>query len=108
MSKGILNEKINCDLTKFPAIVYLAFIFLISRIPFINLGFRIPLHYMLAQSYSPTRIETVSKNKLLDEQTENPGLESLKEWKSWQYVLLLAMVIIELSLYQFFKDSFKP
>ena len=29
----------DCDLTKFPAIVYLAIIFLISRITFINLGF---------------------------------------------------------------------
>ncbi|MFU8767692.1 MAG: hypothetical protein ACNA7I_08550 [Candidatus Methanoperedens sp.] len=29
----------ECDFTKFPAIFYLAVIFLISRIPFINLGF---------------------------------------------------------------------
>ena len=40
LSRNFLKKiRSDCDLTKFPAIVYLALIFLISRIPFINLGF---------------------------------------------------------------------
>ncbi len=37
--KCINKDILDCDLTKFPAIVYLALIFFISRIPFIGLGF---------------------------------------------------------------------
>ncbi|MGB8218186.1 MAG: hypothetical protein WCE94_12875 [Candidatus Methanoperedens sp.] len=33
------KDILNCDLTKFPAVVYLALIFFISRLPFIALGF---------------------------------------------------------------------
>lgn len=39
MSKEIFREMLDLDLTKFPAIVYLALVFFISRIPFLNLGF---------------------------------------------------------------------
>ncbi len=37
--KNFCNNIIDIDLTKFPAVIYLALIFFISRIPFINLGF---------------------------------------------------------------------
>jgi len=37
--KNFCNNIIDRDLTKFPAVIYLALIFFISRIPFINLGF---------------------------------------------------------------------
>ncbi|MCZ7399448.1 MAG: hypothetical protein O8C62_07185 [Candidatus Methanoperedens sp.] len=33
------KDILNCDLTKFPAVIYLALIFFISRLPFIALGF---------------------------------------------------------------------
>lgn len=33
------KDILDCDLTKFPAVVYLALLFFISRVPFINLGF---------------------------------------------------------------------
>jgi len=33
------KDILDCDLTKFPAVVYLALIFFISRAPFLNLGF---------------------------------------------------------------------
>ncbi len=37
--KFIRKDFLDCDLTKFPAVAYLALVFFISRIPFIDLGF---------------------------------------------------------------------
>jgi hypothetical protein len=39
MSRTDISDISDCDLTKFPAVVYLAIIFFISRAPFIVLGF---------------------------------------------------------------------
>jgi hypothetical protein len=38
-SEFLRKDALDCDLTKFPAVVYLTLFFFISRIPFINLGF---------------------------------------------------------------------